>query len=60
MQFVTTTPERSKTKSDPSPALKPPTVYYLEKCPDPVLDWKGILSPSCDQSEKVNRNILNH
>jgi len=51
---------KTQKNSEPNATLEPPTVCYLDKCPDPVLDRKGILSPSCNQYEILDDNIFNH
>ena len=51
---------RTQQNSEPNAALAPPTVCFLDKCSDPVLYWKRIGSPSCNQCETLDHNILNH
>ena len=51
---------RTQQNSEPNAAFEPPTVCYLDKCPDSVLDRKRIGSSSCNQCDTHGQNILNH
>ena len=51
---------RTQQNSEPNAALEPHTVCYLDKCPDPVLDRKRILTTSCNQCETLSHNIFYH
>ena len=51
---------KTQQNSEPNAKLELSTVCYVDKCPDPVLDRKGILSPSRNQYEILDDNIFNH
>ena len=51
---------RTHQNSESNVALEPPTACYLDKCPDSILDRKRIGSPSYNQCEALDHNILNH
>jgi hypothetical protein len=49
---------RMQQNSEPNATLESHTVCYLDKCPDPVLDRKRIVSTSCNQCETLCHNIV--